>query len=338
MTMNPEPEKKPIFDRTIYIPLLLGVLSLCGILLVFVIGRVNAERPLAPVEDSPTPFKYQLIGTEPGISTSEPLTATEPPVATVPPASENGGTVPTSFSAPPLSLRVTAQQGGVSNSGSSNNGGNNASPTKTKTSSSAIQTVAAGATDPIIIFNPDTKTAEPSSAVIFRTFTPSRTPGPTFTVTPSRTKYLSPTANGSLPSTATNTPTGQVPLVPGTYDDSHPLITYNGWDSITDATAYQSTLHVSDIVGATVSFRFTGQQLRIKFQGSASFGVIRISIGGLNFDLDESNGTDEWVSALLAQGTYTITITHTSGGSVNLDAIIIPDLSTPTATPRTVTP
>ena len=64
---------------------------------------------------------------------------------------------------------------------------------------------------------------------------------------------------------------------------------------------------------------------------------MRINIGGLSFDLDQSNGTSEWISPLLAQGTYTVTILHTSGGSVNIDSIIIPSNSTTTPT-VTLTP
>jgi hypothetical protein len=124
----------------------------------------------------------------------------------------------------------------------------------------------------------------------------------------------------------------QVALSPGTYDESHPLIAYNGWSILTDNTAYQNTLHLSNIAGSTITFRFTGQQFTIKYQTSPSFGVIRINIGGLNFDLDESNGTTEWSSARLAQGTYTVSITHSAGGSVNIDEIIIPDFSTATPT------
>lgn len=318
--MNSGPETKPTLDRSTLLPILLGGFSLLGILIVFVIGRINSGRSAVPTEDTATPFKYQLIGTEPGISTAE-FPEEEP--GSLDGSSDNGSSSNGSGSP---GLVVTAQQGASSGSGSSSS--NN--PTKTKTSSSVIQTVAGNATDPIIILNPGTKSATPEIGIIERTPTRSRTPGPTITLTPSRTKNVTSTAP-----TISTTET-LVALTPGTYDDSHPLIAYNGWNIITDASAYQSTLHISSTAGSTVTFGFTGQQIRITFQDSASFGTIRISIGGLNFDLDESNGTNEWVSALLAQGTYTVVITHASGGSVNIDSIIIPDFTT-TATPPTPT-
>ncbi|MFT3893924.1 MAG: hypothetical protein QM730_20030 [Anaerolineales bacterium] len=308
----------------------------------------------------PPPLKYQLIGTEPGISTAE-VTATgeigfdgtvEPGSGNIDNPGESSGNTP---QAPNLGLVVTAQQGGISGGGSSNNNNNNSggtSPTRTKSSSSSAQTAAAtSGGDPIIILKTSTK-APTLPGFIVRTATSSRTPAPTKTPTASRTKFPTATIGTLFGSTPTRTPTTavatnagatQVPLVPSSveYDDEHPLIAYSGWNSVSDVTAYHGTLHVSVATGSAVTFRFTGQQIRLKFQETTSSAIIRINIGGLNFDLDEGNGTNEWVSVLLAQGTYTVTITHSSGGSVNLDSIFIPDLNTPTpsATPTaTATP
>jgi len=109
------------------------------------------------------------------------------------------------------------------------------------------------------------------------------------------------------------------------------------WVCQSVAAASQGTLHVSNTVGSTLNFSFTGQQFRIIFQGGGSLGYIRINVGGLVFDLNQANGTDEWVSTLLAQGTYSVIITHASGGSVNIDSIIVPDFSTPTPPTSTST-
>jgi hypothetical protein len=76
--------------------------------------------------------------------------------------------------------------------------------------------------------------------------------------------------------------------------------------------------------------------VRLKFQGSGSLGEISITIDKLVFPpLSEANGTDEWVSPDFTYGAHDVTITHFSGGSVNLDAIIVPVFTTPTpsATP-----
>ncbi len=329
---TPDPESKPTLDRSTLLPILLGVFSLFGILLVFLLGRVTSGRNNVPAPDTATPFKYQLIGTEPGISTSEPITEE--------PLFGDETAIPDTSQGPP-GLQVTAIQGSSGGSGSSS--GSN--PTRTRTPSSAILTLAGGsATNPIIILNPGTRSATPNIVIIERSQTPTRTPGPTITVTPSRTRSATLTpgtpatkASSNCPSANMSTPTVYLPLIPGTYDDDYLMLDYgDDWPCQVVAGAYQNTLHVSTTVGSELKFNFTGQQIRLTFQGGGSLGTIRINIGGLNFDLDQSNGTDEWVSALLSNGTYTVTITHASGGSVNIDSIIIPDI--PTGTPPTATP
>jgi hypothetical protein len=337
--MDPELEKKPAFDISVLLPVLLGVFSLAGILMVFMIGRFNANRPPAPAEDTATPFKYQLVGTEPGISTSE---LTEEPVYDLtlgPITGEEGEPSSNATQSPNQGLVVTAQQGGVSGPGSSVN----TSVAKTNTSSSVIQTAAGNATDPIIILGTKKVTAT-SGNFVFRTHTPTKTPGPAITWTPSRTFAPTFTKRGNT-STPSNTPENSVPtstpiaMVPSSewYDDTYPFILYEGWSQTSDAGAFGGTLHVSNSVNSNIRFRFTGQQFRLKFQGAgSSLGEITIDINGQVFPpLSESNGTDEWVSPDLAYKTYNVTITHSGGGSVNIDAIIIPVFVTPTpsATP-----
>jgi hypothetical protein len=336
--MDPEIEKKPTFDISVLLPVLLGVFSLLGILMVFMLGRFNENRALAPAEDTPTPFKYQLIGTEPGISTSE---LTEEPIFDLsaepgtPGTGENGEPAIVTTRPPDQGLVVTAQQGGVSGSGSTSN----TSVPKTKTSSSAIQTAAGNATDPIIILG----TKKPTSTsydFVFRTHTPSRTPGPTITVTVSRTIPPQPTKSPTAGTPPSNTPEGNTPtatpeaLFPSNlwYEDTHSFILYDsGWKKVTDQTDPKNTLHVSDKTDSTLTFRFTGQQVRLRFQPTNVSSVIRISIDGKFFDLNEANTTNEWVSGEndFTYGTHNVTITHLSGGSVNIDAIYIPIINTP---------
>jgi hypothetical protein len=101
------------------------------------------------------------------------------------------------------------------------------------------------------------------------------------------------------------------------------------------AGAYQGTLHVSQVSGSSATFRFIGRELRLLYQGNPSQGEITITIDSQNFTLDQSSD-NEWVSSLFANGTHTVLITHASGGSINIDSVIIPDVAptgTPTATP-----
>ncbi len=101
--------------------------------------------------------------------------------------------------------------------------------------------------------------------------------------------------------------------------------------------AHDNSLHVSGTVGNSVFFRFIGQELRVFFQAGPSLGVIRLTLDGTFYDMNESNSSTqiyEWVLPNVTNGTHTVTISHLSGGSVNLDYIIIPEVpTTPTVTP-----
>ncbi len=137
--------------------------------------------------------------------------------------------------------------------------------------------------------------------------------------------------NATNTSPATLTSASVSPLIEGIYDDGHQYIIYDGWQE-------GGTVHVSHEPGNTISFRFIGRQLRLIYQGGPTLGQVRINIdSNISEILDQSSGT-EWASDLLASGTHSVVITHTGGGSVNLDQVIIPDIpNTPTPT-RTPTP
>lgn len=145
--------------------------------------------------------------------------------------------------------------------------------------------------------------------------------------------------NTSAPATATSA--SVPPLNPGTYDDVDYRIAYAGsWEQSNVPGAYQNTLHVSLDPGppaSTISFRFIGTQLRLLYQGGSTLGEMRIAIDNTSETLDQSSG-NEWVSDTFTNSTHTVLITHTGGGSVNIDQIIIPEIAnTPTPT-RTPTP
>lgn len=165
----------------------------------------------------------------------------------------------------------------------------------------------------------------------------SSTPEPEETVdspaSPTRTRTPLPAGSSSAtPTTASN-----APLNPGTYDQSDQRLEYTDeWIAQTGvAGVFQNTLHVSNTLGSSVSFRFIGEQIRIFYQSGSSLGTIRIDLDGLEYDLDESAEVvvqSEWISPVLINGTHTVTITHLSGGAVNLDMIIVPEVFI-TATP-----
>jgi len=236
-------ENRSLLDREMFLPLLLGGLSVIGIGAVFVFARMSETRDVVPAADTATPFRFVYLGTEPGLSTLTPE-ATGTPIPTV-----------TELVLPPGSF--------------------------------------ATATD--VVFLP--------------------------TGQPSRTPTASPTISSVL----------------SKVDDTYFELLYDGdWEDQSDVTGtYQNTLHISFKVGSSVSYTFTGQQVIISFQSGPSLGRISITLDGLVFEIDQSSSNTElvnWQSAVLVRGTHTVVIEHLSGGSVNLDSITIPDVSTPTPT------
>jgi hypothetical protein len=153
----------------------------------------------------------------------------------------------------------------------------------------------------------------------------------------SGTPIILPSATGNLQQTNTPTSTSvsAPPLTPGTYDDVDSNLVYsppNGWA----ANNVGGTLHVSTAPGSTISFRFIGTQLRLRYQGGASLGRMRITVDNVNATLDQSDGGTDWDwPNSLTNVTHTVLITHEGGGAVNLDQIIIlaPATPTPTVTP-----
>lgn len=252
---------QPSFDRTLLIPIGVGVFSLIGLCVILVGGRIVSIRGNVEVIPSATPFQYALIGTEPAEVTTTPEEfATEAPFAT------------------------------------------EILPLTTPTS---------GPFSTLVVLTPN-RTASPASGA-----TRTNTPGTQVTnPAPSRT-----------PTTASTAPFGA-----GTFDDLDYRMVYSGsWTKQSNVPgAYQNTLHVSGTLGNSIFFRFIGQELRVFFQAAPSLGTIRLNMdNATNYDMNEANSSTqiyEWVLPSVTNGTHTVTITHLSGGSVNLDYIIIPEV------------
>lgn len=156
---------------------------------------------------------------------------------------------------------------------------------------------------------------------------------------------LTPPIGGTQPTgtairLGTATATLSSPVAANTYDDTDSRLAYSGsWIPRTNVSgAYQSTLHISETAGNSVTFTFTGQEIQLFYQAGASLGMITITFDddtlAIPFTQTQSNGV--WVHTLETAGTHTITIRHTSGGSVNIDRLVIP-AATPTPT-RSPTP
>ena len=93
-------DNKPYLERSLLIPIGIGVFSIVGILIVGLIAYRNAPQPVAPVVQTATPFQYILLATEtsvaiPGIETPLPqeTSAGEPAGPISPPTSPVGGPI-----------------------------------------------------------------------------------------------------------------------------------------------------------------------------------------------------------------------------------------------------
>jgi hypothetical protein len=147
------------------------------------------------------------------------------------------------------------------------------------------------------------------------------------------------TSVGQPFSTSTPTPSisPTVQFLNVTYDDADFKFLYTGnWVSQTGVTdTYQNTLHVSSTIGDSVQLSFVGQKIRFTYQAGPSLGAIAIKLDGADFSLEQSatnTVTSTWESPVLVLSSHLVTITHISGGSVNIDSIVVLDLSTPTPT------
>ena len=82
-------DTRPPLDRELILPILIGGLSIVGIVVVLLIGRsLNAPAQVATTP-SDTPFQYIYLGTEPAVGTpfevtSNPVSPTSPPLPSTP--------------------------------------------------------------------------------------------------------------------------------------------------------------------------------------------------------------------------------------------------------------
>lgn len=165
--------------------------------------------------------------------------------------------------------------------------------------------------------------------------------------TPIILTQLNPTNTlGGTPRTSTPTrqPTPTSPTGTFTYDDTDPRLIYTGsWMGDPNITeAYEGTLHISTGLGDSVSFAFTGQKIHLFYQAGPSLGTISITIDGgtpvLINQAQSQTQIKEWVSDTLSSGTHSILIQHFSGGSVNVDSLLVPAATTVTPPPTVPTP
>jgi hypothetical protein len=306
--MNPS-DNSPRFDISTFLPLAVGAVSLFGICLLLIASRLATPRSTVQVPDTATPFRYLFLGTEPGISSA------------VPSPGEDGFdlTPETSItSTRQVGFSITAQSGFAGLSSKTPASRATQLTSSNLTSSSSLPTL----------------TASPPFPNSFPTTT---RPGVTSTPVTLFTVPAPPSTSVAVP-TQTPASAAPPPLISGTYDNADLRITYNGsWVYQTGVPGAEGgTLHVSQTIGNTITFRFIGDQLRIFYQSGAGLGFMTTVIDALEYPPLNQNGppsvNSEWAITGLTNATHTVTITHSSGGSINLDQLIVPDIASATST------
>lgn len=268
-------DNQPTFNRDLIIPIIIGGISVIGIILILLIGRALSAPAEIPMTPSATPFDFLFLGTEPAITTplvegSEIAALPEEPQDSPGPnpvlASPTSGSAPTPNILPQLNRTNTA------------------------------------------------------TALVLRT----NTPGGAAT-----------SSGGGQPTTTSNAAPGSI-----IYDDTDTRFSYVGtWVSQTNVPgAHQGTLHISNTIGDTLTFSFTGQQIRVVYQAGPSLGSVLITIDGAGPPQFSQAETDtqfkEWVYQSDTAGTHNVEFFHFGGGSVNIDSIIVQGATpTPTRTP-----
>lgn len=180
-----------------------------------------------------------------------------------------------------------------------------------------------------------TQTPEPTFTPIFLE-PPAATEPSRFTATPDLPSGDLPTQTVLQTSTPISAITQQAII--SRFDDTYYEIQYDGdWTVQTNVTnVYLNTLHISFETENYALFTFRGQQVIVSFQAGPNLGSMLITLDGLQFEASQRSSQTqilEWRSPVLVLGTHELIVTHLTGSSINLDAIIIPDLSTPTPTP-----
>jgi hypothetical protein len=178
---------------------------------------------------------------------------------------------------------------------------------------------------------PSAETAEPE-------FTPTVGPPPLITLPPTNNNITNVPATQTPVKNTASTTTPTIAAVLSKVDDTYFEIIYDGnWVAQSNVIGtHQNTLHISFTTGNAALYTFVGQQVIVSFQTGPSLGTININLDGTDYQVNQSNAETQladWRSPVLTRGTHTLLIEHLSGGSVNLDSLTIPDLSTPTPTP-----
>ena len=169
-----------------------------------------------------------------------------------------------------------------------------------------------------------TVTKMPTLAV---TATATKVPTLAVIATATKASTLVPTAT-KLPATAT-----PVTTTTKTYNDRDAAFVYSsGWTQVNDSRAINGEFMMSDVVGSSATFTFTGTKFSIIYKTGPVFGKMDVYVDGtlvgtINQNTSTALFLQKWsYSGTLATGTHQVKMVFASpsGGKVSVDAISIP--------------
>ncbi|MCJ7533862.1 MAG: hypothetical protein MUO64_22905 [Anaerolineales bacterium] len=116
------------------------------------------------------------------------------------------------------------------------------------------------------------------------------------------------------------------------YDDANPGLIYSqGWENSLDEMSLYGTVHISSMVGETVSYVFNQDpsKLVIIYPTGTDLGTMTVEIDGKAVgEIDQNAETKQWKQQWRSKesipaGIHTLRLTHASGDTVAIDAIIL---------------
>jgi hypothetical protein len=176
-----------------------------------------------------------------------------------------------------------------------------------------------------IVVSPAATATATKAPTLVPTSTPTKLPTPTATVTKAAT--LVPTAtSGNLP-----TATGSTTAI---YNDRDAAFAYSsGWAEVTESHSYGGEFMLTQTVGSSVTFAFTGQKFSLIYKSGPLFGNMDVYVDGTRVStLNQNTSTalfqQKWsYGGTLATGTHKLKLVFLSGptdGRVSIDAVSIP--------------
>ena len=173
-----------------------------------------------------------------------------------------------------------------------------------------------------------TPTYTPSNTPTYTpTYTPTNTPTNTSTRTPTRTKTNTPTRTPTF--TPTATPTMAI------IDNTSPYIMYDGWRTISDASASGGSYRINNTTNQNMTFTFTGTSVQVIGIRDTNLGKFQVKIDGvIKGTVDLYNASKQYNYAQTYSGlsnaahTLVLTVlgtknTSSTGTYVAIDALVV---------------